>query len=276
MRILLFVLIPIVFFGAGMLFASLLWGKYKELTHTLKHRLALEKEQFSTLEQKLGDLRKAHAEQSVTCQTLEEALSNIGKEREEALAIAAQDRAAKSRLLRYEAECRELKAALDAQQTQAATEESSSQDAIRAAENRARQLLKEKEDLIQLIGKLQDKLNQIAPLQKELIEVNAKADEHAFQTRRERIKARSIARHRQSARDSVARRTPERASVRKHSHHNQPPVPSDPSVQTTSTTKPTNSPTLGITQRVLARLLPQGKSTPITKDDAMSRPGRHC
>ena len=79
---LLYVLIPLAFFGAGVLFASLVWGKYKQLAITLKQR-------NDALAAREAELDAAHVQTmarlddvQTTCHTLEEEIAFIADERE--------------------------------------------------------------------------------------------------------------------------------------------------------------------------------------------------
>ena len=268
MRILLFILIPLVFFGAGMLFASLLWGRYKQLSVNLRNQLERQAEATANLKETLGTLRDEHTAQTVTCHTLEEELANIATERQTMVADAAQARTDRTRLRRYEAECTDLTEKLEAHKERTQQEIQSAMDSLRAAENRANLISKEKEELLGLVDKLQSKLDQIAPLQRQLLNTEQQLQARQKQERAERLKARRSARHQA---DEPSRRSPRRRLPRTHQD-----------AQSSAATKPQvakvakeaernqiNGSRPGIAKRVLSRLLPQSSTSSLG-----SR--RHC
>ena len=260
MRILLFILIPLVFFGAGILFASLLWGRYKQLSSHLKSQLDRQAETTANLKQALKNLGEEHEAQAVTCHTLEEELASIATERQTMVADAAQARTARTRLRRYEAACMELTEKLEATKERTQQEVQSASDALRAAENRANLISKEKEELLGLVSKLQSKLDQIAPLQRRLLNTEQQLQAREKEARAVRLKSRRYVR-RQA--DEPTRRRRRRQSVRIRQTNPRLVVakPQIAKIAECSAKKQI------VTKHVQSRLLPQRSP---------SKPSRHC
>ncbi len=174
MRILLFFIVPLVFFGGGVLFASLIWGKYKHLCEALWHRVDKHIESEENLRQELEALRQEHAGQSATCQTLEEELVHLGRERESLqerleeaahredtrTALEGQLATAKATLEDRDQQCRRQESDLKTLRE----EQSRQKDKLAAAENRAQQLAEEKGEVLSLVAKLQSRLEQVDQL----------------------------------------------------------------------------------------------------------------
>lgn len=169
--------------------ASLYWGRSRQQVDSLQRQLEKQAEEESLLSKKLEALSMEHQAQSVTCHTLEEELARIATEQEAHHAEATQARTDRTRLRRYESECVELTEKLEALKEKTLAETSSLEDSLRAAENRARQVAKEKEELLDLVGKLQSKLDQIAPLQRRLLHTEKRIQSAQQETRSVQIKS---------------------------------------------------------------------------------------
>lgn len=259
MRILLFILIPLVFFGAGILFASLLWGRYKQLGSHLKSQLDRQAETTANLKQALKNLGEEHEAQAVTCHTLEEELASIATERQTMVADAAQARTDRTRLRRYEAECMELTEKLEATKERTQQEVQSASDALRAAENRANLISKEKEELLGLVSKLQSKLDQIAPLQRRLLNTEQQLQAREKEARAVRLKSRRYVRR--QADEATRRRRRQSVRIRQTNPRLVVAKPQIAKIAECSAKKQI------VTKRVLSRLLPQRSP---------SKPSRHC
>ncbi len=250
-----------------MLFASLLWGRYKQLSAHLKTQLERQSETSASLKQALQALKEEHEAQSVTCLTLEEELASIATERQTMVSDAAQARTDRTRLRRYEAECTELTEKLEATKERTEQEVQSATDALRAAENRANLISKEKEELLGLVGKLQSKLDQIAPLQRQLLDTQQQLQARKKEARANWLKARRSSRHQ------------DREPTRRQRQRRSPRAPQ--TLARTATAKPTvakmtegsannqiNGSRQSVTKRGLSRLLPQ-------KSASSDKPNRH-
>ena len=215
MRILLIVLIPLVFFGAGMIFANLLWGRYRQLYNAIREQLKESKKAEQDLRESLQTLSSRHSEQAATCRTLEEEIASVASERERLLAMVERADADAARLQRIEQEAFALNEKYETQKLKLQTESISHQDALKAAENRARQIEQERDELLALVGKLQGKLDHIAPLQRQLLDTEGEVKELRDNARRERLRNRRVARRNggddlKRSRNRSARQPPKR------------------------------------------------------------------
>mgnify|MGYP002632150134 CR=1 FL=1 len=206
--ILLFVLIPLVFFGAGVLFANLVWGKYKQLAITLKQSNDNLAKRESELHSTNEHTRARLIDVETTCRTLEEELANIALERD---GLQTSLEATHTALVSQQADQNEVQqtkdtlAAATARHEELATEIKTQELALRAAENKAATLKQEKDQVLALVNKLQDGVSQVDSLKQQLRDQN-----QFIQRIQKRRTGRRINRHR-------SKRTPPEAVVAKRS-----------------------------------------------------------
>lgn len=177
MKILLFMLIPLVFFGAGVFFASLVWGKYKQLSEALRQKADRHAENEEKLQASLDKLQDEHASLSMTCRTLEEELAYIATERETLAADLEKCSADQGRIHQMEEELANALARcgmleergemLQSEIDQLQHQSEFTREKTLAAENRARLMAAEKEEVLTLTGKLQAKLEQVGHLKEQ-------------------------------------------------------------------------------------------------------------
>jgi chromosome segregation ATPase len=281
-------LIPLIFFGAGMLFASLLWGKYKQLSIALGQKADRHEEAEKAIQKSMDELLAKHADQSTTCHTLEEELAHIATERESLMADLADARTEQTRLRDLESDHAAVSERNKAQEERSAVLQSELNqaklqgEAIIAAENRAKQLALEKAEVLTLVGRLEEKLNTFVPLQKQLEEEQRTAQALTRATRLERIRRRRNARLQQE--EAAKRRS---RTTRKKPLH---------AVPTLAVVEPTPSPSSpnqinghqrsGMAKRLLARLRPSAPKprprvtsppdiAPVAESPALKRDRRH-
>ena len=251
-------LIPLVFFGAGVLFASLIWGKYKQLAIALRQKADRHQEAEATLQESMNQIMAKHADQSTTCRTLEEELAHIATERESLLADLAEARAERTRLKDLESElasiterCQAHEECADALRKELdQTKEEA--DAATVAENRAKQLEAEKAEVLTLVSKLQEKLDTFVPVRRQLQEEQQAVQSLARSVRLERVRRRRIA-HQNTADDTYERRrAPRHRKKQRYPIHTVRVAEATPAMPA-----PINGHHRpGVARRVLARLLP--------------------
>ncbi len=197
-------LIPLLFFGAGVLFASLIWGKYKQRSIALRERIDRHVENEDALQESLESERAAHADLKTTCRTLEEEFANIATEREALLAESEKAAVERAHFEKVEADFASLSRSLVAQRErfeallveidQLRQHAERSSEKVTVAENRARQLADEKEDVLSLVDKLQEKLEQFDTVRDQLCQENETISALHRRSRYERLRRRRLLR----------------------------------------------------------------------------------
>lgn len=276
MRILLFFIMPLVFFGAGLLFANLIWGKYKQLCAALRDRLDTHIESEEALQKETEKLRKEFADQETTCRTLEEELIHLGKAREDLQQQLKNAHAKQEADAGLQESMTGLKSQLQERQTQQATlqqahdrwqrEASTQQEQRTAAENRAQQLEREKDEVLALVSKLQSRLEKLDQQRSEQAKTLEEQRQLGRAVRRERIRRRRAQREAQTA-DAPSRRRQPRGPIRTSktaaAESGAPLAPRpEATAPTPASASPTQEKSASVTQRVLQRLFPETSPPP--------------
>ncbi len=217
MQILLFMLIPMVFFGSGMLFASLLWGKYKQLVFTLQDKVARQDKREAELLQAITQAQGRLSDLETTCHTLEEELAIIARERD---ALKAEVEASHGELNERILQIRRLDAdratlTQNRDQLNDAVEKARAdleqrQIDLTAVQSRMKTLEREKQDYLDLVSKLQAETEKMIGLRANLAEGGQRMDYLKARMRREQR------RRRHSMETRLPRRTSRRLQARKH------------------------------------------------------------
>lgn len=180
MRILLFMLIPLVFFAGGVFFSSLIWGKYKRRSEALRERLDKHESREKSLQEELEGERSAHTQLQTDCQTLKEEFAHTRAEREQLKIRVEQSAVERQHFEKIESDYAALAENLRAQRKRFEAllqeiedlrqhSETHRERAI-AAENRANQLDQEKGHILGLVNKLQERLNVLGQKADQLVE----------------------------------------------------------------------------------------------------------
>ena len=223
-KILLYVLIPLACFGAGVLFASVVWGKYKQLALTLRKSnddlARREIHLIQTQEQTQSRL----LEIETTCRTLEEVLTNLAGERDDLQGSIA---AYQADLVNRQAEHDETLKAKQAFIQVKADHESLGNEvkdlklALTGAENHSASLLQEKHQVLELVNKLQAGVSEVDALRQELNERDAQLAQlkklrngNRAKCRAKRLTTVNLTNRRVSKRQRKVRRTSARPASR--------------------------------------------------------------